>query len=107
MRDYETIKGLLRGIAAGFRAKGNVHASKTCDDAADAIEELLAAVPKNGKWIAERDGSIVELDEDGYVTDSCHCSVCNEHLDGSEEYAVKGNYCPSCGAKMEVSEDAD
>ena len=41
MRDYETIKGLLRGIAAGFRAKGNVHASKTCDEAADAIEELL------------------------------------------------------------------
>lgn len=44
MRDYETIKGLLRGIAAGFRAKGNVHASKTCDDAADAIDELLAEV---------------------------------------------------------------
>ena len=55
MRDYETIKGLLRGIAAGFHAKGNTHAANTCDDAAGAVEELLAEKAKienSGKLLA-------------------------------------------------------
>jgi hypothetical protein len=98
MRNYaELVKRLHKRIAlttAGSPLQDDLQ------DAADAIEELLAKVPKNGKWIAERDGSIVELSKDGFVGDSCHCSVCNEHLDGSEEYAVKGIFCPSCGAIM-------
>lgn len=32
------------------------------------------------------------------------CSVCGDWLSASDEYLVKGNYCPNCGAKMENKE---
>jgi hypothetical protein len=67
MRDYGTTKALLRGIACGFRAKGNTHAAKTCDDAADAIEELLGEVPH---WI-----SVEERLPEFHMNDSgCVCT---------------------------------
>ena len=67
---------------------------------------LLEKVPASdvapvvrGKWIDDN-GNEVFLSPDGYSQGSCSCSVCGEWLDGSDEYAVMGRYCPSCGAKM-------
>ena len=63
-----------------------------------AIEVLLAEVTQ-GEWVDE-DGNKVPLDKDGYPLGSCWCNQCHEWLVGSDEYYTKGNFCPSCGAKM-------
>ena len=73
------------------------------DDAAAAIEELQAQLPKRGKW---------------KTTDAfphrVYCSRCfrtyvpNDRwqiwVDKPGEGGLERNYCPSCGAKMEVQE---
>lgn len=53
----------------------------------------------HGEWVDE-DGNKVPLDKDGCSLGSCWCSQCGEWLVGSDEYAIKGNFCPNCGAKM-------
>ena len=54
-----------------------------------------------GRWISNRDGETVVQIKDGEPQESCFCSVCGEWLVASDEYDVKGNFCPNCGAKME------
>lgn len=58
------------------------------DDAADAIEALQAQLPKQGEW---------EL-IDGVEPMRWGCSRC-KYLSWETS-----NYCPRCGAKMEVQE---
>lgn len=79
-----------------------------CDDTADAIEELLAKVPKHGEWLPHQNPQFVEVDV---------CSVCGfgtrkmyHCTDGVQTWDEKPffRYCPWCGAKMKgVSEDGD
>jgi hypothetical protein len=80
------------------------------DDAADALEaaekriaELEAQLPKEGEWIDDN-GANVPLDRDGYTTGMCRCSVCNDWLIASDEYEVRGRYCPNCGSRMAKGE---
>ena len=56
-----------------------------------------------GKWISNDDGETIIKLKHGEPQGSCFCSVCHEWLVASDEYDVKGNFCPSCGAKMEES----
>ena len=58
------------------------------------IEKLPSADPKKGKWV-----DIVEMDSGGYPfkVGLC-CSVCGAPTLSDD------NYCPHCGAKMEVTE---
>ncbi len=67
------------------------------------IEELEAQMPKEGEWIDDN-GAKVPLDRDGYTTGMCRCSVCNDWLIASDEYEVRGRYCPSCGSRMAKGE---
>ena len=64
-------------------------------DAAAAIEALQAQLPKRGEWIV-RGANRVD------------CSVCGHSICfafGLSEGSLTGyNYCPNCGAKMEVQE---
>ena len=58
-----------------------------------------------GKWIEKE---VYNLE---YTTieqmQSASCSVCGKiHTTPFSYYFSKYNYCPNCGAKMEVSEDA-
>ena len=57
-------------------------------------EAEQALEPKRGEWLN--------------VTDSYHwygkCSVCGEEFVVDAYYAGGMNYCPNCGAKMEVQE---
>lgn len=64
--------------------------------AADLIESLQAQVPKHGEWVLSKDFP-------GYAM----CSCCEDAFIDPEWIAKdkKWNYCPNCGAKMEVSED--
>lgn len=64
------------------------------------IEELM---PKEGEWIDDN-GANVPLDRDGYTTEMCRCSVCNDWLIASDEYEVRGRYCPNCGSRMAKGE---
>lgn len=54
---------------------------------------------KKGKWISDMDDEPVVI-KDGSPDKSCHCSECGEWLVASDEYDVKGNFCPNCGADM-------
>ena len=67
----------------------------------DDIEKLPSA-ERTGHWISDWNKKIKMID--GCPDGSCHCSYCGEWLVASDEYAVKGIYCPNCGARM-VSED--
>lgn len=69
-----------------------------------AITERLKELPsaeRRGKWVSDWNREIKMVD--GCPDGSCHCSNCGEWLVASDEYAVKGIYCPNCGARM-VSE---
>ena len=59
--------------------------------------------PKNQGLKDEEIGTVGMVD--GEPRSSCYCSECREWLVASDEYAVKGNYCPNCGAKMDGGED--
>ena len=59
-------------------------------DADDAKEER-----KKGKWINIKTGIPVDADKE-----ECWCSVCKTWLVASDEYDVKHNFCPYCGADM-------
>ena len=50
---------------------------------------------KHGKW--EMGG--------GYPFPEWTCSRCNIIFCGSEEYVKKCNYCPNCGARMDVPDN--
>ena len=62
------------------------------------LQEEIADRP-HGEWVDEN-GNKVPLDKDGYPLGSCWCNQCHEWLVGSDEYAIKGNFCPSCGVNM-------
>ena len=67
------------------------------DQAANAIEELQAQMPKRGEW---------KMWEDYDYHDVYTCSVCGadwDMIDGTPQDNDM-NYCPHCGAKMEVGE---
>lgn len=73
-------------------------------DAADAIEALQAQLPKRGQYVHGRELSreyigdcLVSIDYEDW-----RCSVCGIVF---EQWTIpKYNYCPNCGAKMEVQD---
>ena len=85
---------------------------ETCDGdvdkamaiAADAIEALQAQLPKRGQYVHGRELSreyvgdcLVSIDYEDW-----RCSVCGIVF---EQWSMPTyNYCPNCGAKMEVQE---
>ena len=58
---------------------------------ADGRNEAEAQLPKRGKWRL--------VTPDSYIFNGYRCSLCNELVYGMT------NYCPNCGAKMEVQDD--
>jgi DNA-directed RNA polymerase subunit RPC12/RpoP len=103
---------LIKALRCDKEDYGDCNAEKPCEyqrgasvnycdyrrllhDAADAIEELQAQIPKRGEW---------KHIFGGYV----ECSECGASplLDGEREY-VETNYCPNCGAKMDLKEKND
>ena len=64
----------------------------------DAINALPSVQPeqKKGKWIDE--GQYAE----GHSEHAYYCSQCEEHYIG---WIGEFNFCPNCGAKMEVEQE--
>lgn len=77
---------------------------KALDACAKQLADMAAKLPKEGEWIDDN-GANVPLDRDGYTTGMCRCSVCNDWLIASDEYEVRGRYCPNCGARMKGEQE--
>ena len=82
----------------------------TDTDCVDCICDFIACiVPSNvaevrhGKWIGFDNEKVPIIN--GCPTCSCRCSLCRDWLSASDEYFIKGNYCPNCGAKMGDDEE--
>ena len=77
----------------------------------DEIREALDTVPsitpkqRTGEWI-DSNGNKVKM-KNGKPVSSCWCSKCGEWLTASDEYDVRGLYCPNCGAKMNAERKTD
>ena len=82
-----------------------------CECALCRLSGYVAQV-RHGRWLDRPKNQGLKDEEigtvgmvDGEPWSSCYCSECGEWLVASDEYAVKGNYCPNCGAKMDGGED--
>lgn len=65
------------------------------------IEPLRVEIPKVGRWIKIGEHAI------NPNLDICECSECNQRqlIQYKSRFDLK--YCPNCGAKMEVNDEAD
>jgi len=100
MRDYAgTIKN-LRETAKGLRFDAMPYRASVMDDAADAIEELVAR--KTAFWVDTQP----HMDDSSYKKDgmSYYCSNCH-HRAGKYKHRTY-RFCPWCGAKIVPKEDA-
>lgn len=88
MSNYEQLVKALRGKFFAYDVTGNHNSAQLYKDAADAIEDLQAQLPKRGEWVGVNP-----------MVDSVQCSVCGGQLFSAE---LETPYCPYCGAKMEV-----
>lgn len=122
MSDYAKICEELRGRYIAFDCTGNHKYAQLFADAAAAIEALEAEVselkrvnmeifddlPKRGEWFDKADEIDKQFGRHLYV-----CSLCGKQPDffigGTEDWwpSKKPNYCPNCGAKMEVQDGKD
>ena len=77
---------------------------------ADQLRKLLRegwtihSEPNQGEWIDENN-NIVPFDKDGCPRGWCKCSKCGDYLSASDEYAVRGFFCPNCGCRMKGADD--
>ena len=68
--------------------------TKMDTDAAAAIEALQAQLPKRGEWINSKERMRPDM-----------CSVCGCIYEADRFMdKIAWNYCPNCGAKMEVQD---
>ena len=71
----------------------------------DRIYEKYIAIPTvevaHGRWDGEADG----YSDGEFVYDVWYCSECNYLIDdGTDDPNMLPNYCPHCGAKMDLEE---
>ena len=77
-------------------------AEKLLTDAAAAIEELQAQLPKRGEWVEENR----RPRSSQFVCSECHRTAYDPQptRDKAWRKRCRYAYCPNCGAKMEVQE---
>ena len=90
------------------------HACTICTDEGKPTDSFYADCPLpdvvervRGEWLDRRKEDCCTGEEpcavgmvNGEPYASCFCSVCGEWLVASDEYPVKGNFCPNCGCQM-------
>ena len=69
-----------------------------------AVQKAPSVDPhKHGRWIGNKNNP-VDMVGDGFPARECYCSECGDWLSASDEYLVRGRYCPNCGAMMDGGE---
>lgn len=66
------------------------------------IKKLPAAdveVVKHGKWIEVQKENILNV-----IVPVLECSACGKYTVGTRGIVTKSNYCPNCGAKMNLED---
>ena len=100
--DADELKKIVEDEFAGVCVY-DVSSSEVINDFHDIIDKastVKAEPVRHGHWVSCNEEAFVSLDKNGCPEESCYCGVCEEWLAASDEYAVKGRYCPNCGAKM-------
>jgi DNA-directed RNA polymerase subunit RPC12/RpoP len=73
---------------------------------ADSIIDLLPPIqPKRGRWLYCEDTTADCVD--GYRCDQCGLFVPWDYQHKSIDYIKDYNFCPNCGAKMEVNNESN
>ena len=102
--DADALEELFREVISGIAKKpemtGNLeHMIRASAMVVEMIQDAPTIEPerKKGKWV-DKDlyKHTMARTLDGYT----FCNKCNHH----EEYGYRSNYCPNCGARMEVEE---
>lgn len=97
--DADALKALIIRRRKEAKTLTGIDMVMVIDDA-----PTVDAVPVvHGRWISDEAYGHIKV-IDGIPNGSCICSVCGKWLTGSDEYDVYGNYCPACGAKMDLEE---
>ena len=64
-----------------------------------ALYELPPVTPRTGNWIKKKGGN------DTYYYECSKCGCLSPHTECADSIIwKKSNYCPDCGARMEVNE---
>lgn len=118
MKSPEEIKEGIKKCLSGVDCRRNCPyscektAEKDCTEVLrDDVNEYIYSLEERVAIMTERpvahwqdeDGKLISFNSDGRVyalRGSAYCSNCGEELTGSDEYACKGLFCPSCGAEM-------
>ena len=89
---------LLRAVSDGHCLDSRAD----LEELADYISADVAPVV-HGRWVNSHDNPVAFSKHDSRCpSESCYCSECHEWLTASDEYDCLGNYCPNCGAKMDL-----
>ena len=98
--DRDKLKERLFPVVPDPRGESKTETSLYMQGWNDAITSIIQNEPsaelKKGRWDVEH-GVFMN---DGIYGDLYHCSVCGYRERNPEGF----NYCPNCGAKMEVTE---
>ena len=112
--DREATVKLLRSLGSRDyrREKGTIQEAIKMVSFPEYTPSADVAPVRHGRWLDRQKNQGLKDEEigtvgmvDGEPWSSCYCSECGEWLVASDEYAVKGNYCPNCGAKMDGGAD--
>lgn len=95
-------------VLAAMDYDGQGDAQAASQDIAGRISSIPAAdvtEVRHAHWV-DWEGNRVPLDDTGYpitgvFSPGCRCSDCGDPLTASDEYEVRGRFCPNCGAKMD------
>ena len=84
-----------------------INGCETCKEWLETIPAADVVPVRHGRWLSMDSEKVVAMDDDGCPVASCRCSECGDWLTGSDEYMVRGRYCPNCGALMDKDGDGE